>query len=346
MDCSVAEPTVRPRRLAEIVRRWQGRRLLVLGDVVADEHVEGRPLGIAREAPVLVLQHSHTRTVPGGATNVAANARALGAEVLICGVVGADATGEALRRTLEEAQMDCTGLFVDPERPTTTKTRIWAGGAQQQVQQLLLRLDRVDRRSVSDLTTRQMAAYVGRVIGSVDALLISDYENGVIHPGLIAASLPAALEAGKLAAVDSHADLFRFRGATLFTPNQPEAEATLGRTLSGLEDVERGGRQLLEGLGARAVLITRGQEGMSLITRDGPARHLPSAETAAVDPTGAGDTVAAAFTLGVAAGADFAAAAELASLAAAVVVARVGTVTASAADLVEAIDATGQHGRG
>lgn len=326
-------------RLLNILQAWQGQRLLVLGDVVADEHLVGRPLGVAREAPVLVLEYLDRRLLPGGATNVAANAAALGAMVQLCGVVGDDEIGRSLTATLERGGMDCTGVVIDPRRPTTTKSRVWAGGTQQRVQQLLLRVDRVDRRAVPDAVTEQMAAYIRRALDDVQSLVISDYENGVIHPGLIAASLPPAIERGRVVAVDSHGDLYRFRGATLFTPNQPEAEATLRRSLVDARDVEAGGRELLVGLEARAVLITRGQAGMTLIARDAPSYHLPARQTAAaVDPTGAGDTVSATFTLAVAAGASLAEAAELANLAAAIVVGRVGTATASADELAQAIE--------
>ena len=332
--------TARRDRLVEIVHRWRGTRVLVLGDVVADELVVGRPHNVAREAPVLVLRHVESRILPGGAANPAANAAALGAAVEVCGVVGDDEMGRRLLETLRRAGMGCDGVFVDPSRPTTTKTRIWAGGAQQTVQQLLLRVDRVEAAPVAPAVTEQMAAYVSRSLRDAAAVMISDYENGVIHPGLIQASLPAALAANKLVAVDSHGDLYRFRGATLFTPNQPEAEAALGQPMSTLADLESGGVHLLDGLQAQAVLITRGQEGMSLFQRAAPPHHLPAAATPAVDPTGAGDTVSAAFTLAAAAGAALVDAAEIANAAASVVVARVGTATATADDLIRALCAT------
>ena len=327
------------RALAATIHAWQGKHLLILGDVVADEHVVGRPRGIAREAPVLVLSHMESRLLPGGATNVAANAAALGARVHVCGAIGADETGRRLKEALEAAGMECGGIVVALDRETTTKTRVWAGGEQQLIQQLLLRLDRVNRQPVPESVTAQMAAYVTRVMDGVAALMISDYENGVIHPGIIAASLPLARQRGKIVAVDSHGDLYRFRGATLFTPNQPEAEATLGRELANVEDLEQGGRQLLAGLEAGALLITRGQEGMSLFVEGEAVRHLPASPASAVDPTGAGDTVAAAFTLAVAAGASFAAAAQLANLAASIVVGRVGTATATSDELLAAVEA-------
>lgn len=333
------DPTDRRETYRRVIQAWQGQPVLVLGDVVADEHVVGRPLSIAREAPVLVLEEVERRILPGGATNLAANLAALGARVFMCGVVGDDETGRQLIRALETAGMDCSGVVVDPDRPTTTKTRIWGGGAQQQIQQLLVRLDRVERRTVTQAIADRMADHVRARLGEVAALMISDYENGVIQPGLIAASLPEALRQRKIVAVDSHGDLQRFGGATLFTPNQPEAEATLGRVLRDQGEVEQGGRELLERLQAQAVLITRGQEGMSLMTRDGQAVHLPvHTYASAVDPTGAGDTVAAAFTLGCASGARPETAAVIANIAAAIVVAQVGTAVATTADLGRAIE--------
>ncbi|CAA9249121.1 MAG: ADP-heptose synthase / D-glycero-beta-D-manno-heptose 7-phosphate kinase [uncultured Chloroflexi bacterium] len=325
-------------RLRGVVEGWRGRRIVVVGDLVADEHVVGRPLAIAREAPVLVLEHVQREVLPGGATNPAANARAMGAEVLVCGVVGDDAAGSALCEALKRRGVDTSGVVVDASRPTTTKTRIWAGGAQQQVQQMMLRLDRVERRPVGEQVTRALVEKVMEALEDADALMLSDYENGVIHPALIEASLGPALANGKTVTVDAHGDLFRFRGATLFTPNQPEAEATLGRRLGSRQELEAGGAELRERLGARAVLVTRGQEGMSLFQAGAGAVHVPAHTAPAADPTGAGDTVAAAFTLAVCAGASLEDAALLANVAASVVVARVGTAVASDADLLAALE--------
>lgn len=333
------------RRLLDIIERWQGKRLLVVGDLVADEHVIGRPLAVAREAPVMVLEHVSRQVLPGGATNVAVNARALGAEVHVCGVIGDDEAGRTLSDELERRGIGTHGVVTDPSRPTTTKTRIWAGGAQQQIQQLMLRLDRVDRSVVSDRISAGMAIHVSNALAGTDALVLSDYENGVIHPGLIEACLHPAIERGVLVAVDSHGDLTRFRGATLFTPNQPEAEATLGRSVTTQAELNAGGAELLARLHAKALLVTRGQEGMSLFTHEAMPLHVPTvAGTATVDPTGAGDTVAAAFTLAVVAGASLADAVTLASLVASIVVARVGTAVASVEDLKAALAAVNKDG--
>lgn len=331
------------KRLLDVIDGWRGRRVLVLGDMVADEHVVGRPLAIAREAPVMVLEHLSRQVLPGGAMNFAANARALGASVAVCGVVGDDEAGRTLTAELKRRGIATDGVSVEPTRPTTTKTRIWAGGAQQQVPQLMLRLDRGERGTIDDQVSERLATCVTRSVGDADALMLSDYENGVIHPRLIAACLEPARRLGKTVTVDSHGDLQRFRGATLFTPNQPEAEATLGRAFGDVGELERGGAELLQKLEAQAVLITRGQEGMSLFQRGATALHVPIVESAAVDPTGAGDTVAAAFTLAVVAGASLADAVTLASVAASIVVARVGTAVASQDDMVQALRSLAAH---
>jgi len=208
---------------SDVTRQWQGRRVLVIGDIVADEHVTGRPHRIAREAPVLVLEHTGSTLNPGGATNVAANLVALGARVALAGVVGDDQTGRELVIGLRDRGMDVAGVMVDPSRPTTTKTRIWAAGAQQQAQQLVVRLDRLDNRPLDPAVITPLVAYLEHAILETDAIVISDYENGVIHPEIIEACLPVARVRGVTVVVDAHGGLARFRGATIFTPNQPEA---------------------------------------------------------------------------------------------------------------------------
>ena len=336
----------RPTTIAAVVDRWRGRRVLVIGDIVADEQVYGRPLRIAREAPVLVLEHVGGTIDPGGATNVAANLAAMGATVILAGVVGDDATGRALTEILATRGIDVSGVVVDASRPTTTKTRVWAAGAQQQARQMVVRLDRLDNRPLGPDAVATLVSHVSRTletaggVAPVDAVVISDYENGVIHPDVIAASLPVATARGIPVVVDAHGGLARFRGATVFTPNQPEAEAELGRTLTSDDDVEAGARELLRRLDAAAILITRGQQGMTLVVGDaagGAAIRVPAPTMAAVDPTGAGATVAAAFTLAWVSGASPADAARLATAGAAVAVAHAGTAAVTADDVREAL---------
>jgi D-glycero-beta-D-manno-heptose-7-phosphate kinase len=326
-------------RLLGLVRRFPGKRLLVVGDMVADEYLVGSPASISREAPVLILAHSHEFTVPGGATNPGANARALGADVSLAGVIGEDAAGERLRGKLGGLGIHMDGLLSEPGRPTSTKTRILAGGTQV-VQQQIVRVDRVDRSEISEVCCRDMIAYLRRTIPDVDAIIISDYENGVINQPIIDAIIPLATELGKIVTVDSHGDLARFQHATAVTPNQPEAEATLGVRITDRASLERAGARLLAETRAKGVLITRGAEGMSLFERDRPPLHIPASNlTEVADPTGAGDTVAATFTLALVAGAQMAEAAVLSNIAAGLVVRRVGCATNTPDELSAAVTA-------
>jgi rfaE bifunctional protein kinase chain/domain len=331
----------RAERLRALISGFAGKRVLVIGDMVADEYLIGRPTRIAREAPVLILELSEERTIPGGATNVAVNARSLGAEVFLAGVVGADAAGERLRRAISELGIHQKGLFTDGERPTSTKTRILAGSSQV-VRQHIVRIDRVDTSEVCEPCKGEIIAYIQRMLPSMDAVMLADYENGVISPDIIAACLPMARELGKISVVDSHGSLFRFQGVTALTPNQPEAESTLGITIQNSADLNEAGRRLLEGSHARGVLITRGSEGMSLFEAGKEPLHLPiyrlnrhSSEV--VDTNGAGDTVAATFTLALSAGASMAEAAYLANAAAALVVRRLGCASNTPEELLSAL---------
>ena len=324
-------------RLLELVARFAGIRVLVVGDMVADEYIVGTPTRISREAPVLILTQSDHYTVPGGATNPAVNARTLGAEVFLAGVVGDDAPGARLCERLVEQKIHMEGLFSEKGRPTSTKTRILGGGTQL-VQQQMLRIDQIDQRELTEACSREIIAYLRDMIPTVDALIFSDYEIGVINQAIIEASLPHAKQHGKIITVDSHGDLARFQGATALTPNQPEAEATLGMHIADRASLERAGTRLLADTGARGVLITRGSEGMSLFEQGAPPHHFAASNLAEVaDPTGAGDTVAATFTLALVAGASMAEASLLANIAAGLVVRRVGCATNTPEELAAAV---------
>ena len=329
----------RRERLLALVRRFAGIRVLVVGDMVADEYITGIPSRISREAPVLILDHSDQYTVPGGATNPGVNARTLGAEVFLAGVVGDDISGERLRERLRRQRVHMEGLFSEPGRPTSTKTRILAGGMQL-VQQQIVRVDLIDHSALGEECERQIIAYLHDMIPSMDALIISDYANGVLNPAIIEASLPLATEHGKIVTVDSHGDLARFQGATALTPNQPEAEATLNTRITDRDSLCRAGARLLAETNARGVLITRGSEGMSLFERGQLAMHVPASNlTEVFDPTCAGDTVAATFTLALVAGASMAEAAVLANIAAGLVVRRIGCATNTPDELMSAVTA-------
>lgn len=335
-------------RLLALVDKLALGRTLVLGDMVADEYIFGAPLKLSREAPVLVLRRNASRVALGGALNPAANAAALGAEVHLAGVIGADATGRELRALLERQGIATGGLFVEEGRPTSTKTRILAGNTQL-VQQQIVRIDQIDDSDLQPETERRIIAYLSETIPRMDALIISDYENGVISEAVLDAALPLARALGKVVVADSHAHLERFSGVTALTPNQPEAEAMLGWEITNPARLDRAGAKLLERTEAEAVLLTRGSDGMSLFTRDAEPYHIPASNlTEVADPTGAGDTVAATFALALAAthsapeveGARrYRDAALLADLAAGLVVRHVGCATNSPSDLKAAVRA-------
>jgi rfaE bifunctional protein kinase chain/domain len=328
--------------LAASIRGFGERRVLVLGDMMADEYLVGRPARISREAPVLILDQVESFVRPGGATNTAYNLSLLGARVGVVGVVGDDEMGRRLRLALDEAGIDTANLFVDAARPTSTKTRIVGKGAQQ-VQQQIVRIDRVDASPIAGILRGRMIDSVCASLASIDALLIADYENGVISPELIETCLPEARRREIAVVVDSHGDLFRFRDVTAATPNLPEAAATLRMDIENDEDLDLAGSRLLEGMTARAVLITRGSEGVALYERGRPPYKLPVSVTGrsdAVDPNGAGDTVAAVFTLAITSGASMRQAAFLGNVAGGEAVRRFGAAALTQTELGEALHAT------
>jgi D-glycero-beta-D-manno-heptose-7-phosphate kinase len=329
-------PTPTTTRLRALIESFKGKRVLVIGDMVADEYLIGRPTRISREAPVLILELQEERIIPGGATNVAVNARSLTAEAFLAGVVGKDIAGQKLRQAISDLQMHQQGLITDQARPTSTKTRIMAGSPQI-VQQHVVRIDRVDTSEISETSRRQIIAYIEQMLPTIDAVVLSDYENGVISPQIIETCIPLARSLRKTIVVDSHGSLFRFQGVTALTPNQPEAESSLGMMIENQADLDEAGRRLLAGSKAQGVLITRGSEGMSLFEVGKPPLHLPihplSPPSEIVDTNGAGDTVAATFTLALTSGASMAEAAYLANAAAALVVRRLGCASNTPAEL-------------
>ena len=340
MTLDASTTSLTPSGLRSLIGCFSGKRVLVIGDMVADEYLIGRPARISREAPVLILELSEERTVPGGATNVAVNTRTLGAEVFLAGVVGDDLPGRRLRRAISDLGMHQDGLVTDLQRPTSTKTRVMAGSPQI-VQQHIVRIDRVDTSEVDEPSKGQILDYVQQVLPTVDAVVLSDYENGVISPDIIKICIPLARQLHKIVVVDSHGSLSRFQGVTALTPNQPEAELSLGITINSRAELNEAGQRLLDVCHARGVLITRGSEGMSLFEEGKPPLHLPvhrlDNASEIVDTNGAGDTVAATFTLALTAGASMAGAAYIANAAAALVVRRLGCASNTPQELMSVI---------
>jgi rfaE bifunctional protein kinase chain/domain len=325
--------------LAKLVERFRGRRVVVLGDFVADVFVYGEISRISREAPVLVLNHRETQLVPGGGANAVHNIHALGARPIPVGVVGDDAEGRQLVEYFANLGIETGGIRIVKSYRTPTKTRILAGAVHAQRQQIV-RLDaggftdgNPDGRAADLLEQKLKAA-----LRHADAILVSDYGFGVINPDLAA---KARLD-GIPSTIDSRFQLTNFTGMTAATPNEPEVEAALGITIGNdLHKLESAGRTLLRKLQHDALVITRGKDGMALFERGKKTQHLPihgSDEVA--DVTGAGDTVIAAFTLALAAGGAYSDAARLANYAGGIVVMKYGTRPVFYEELLSAVQQT------
>ncbi len=313
--------------------RFSAARVLVLGDVMVDEYVWGTVSRISPEAPVPVVAVRGESVKVGGAGNVAANIAALEGSVRIVGVVGDDPIAERLVHELEQAGVKADGLVVDGSRPTTVKSRVVAGS------QHIVRFDRESDAPLAPPTRKQILAHVEAGLEEADVLLISDYAKGVVSPSLVRTVLGWAQRRGCAVAVDpkvQHMSLFR--GVTVVAPNHHEAAAAARVLVRQEADLLRVGRRLLQRLGARAVLITRGEQGMSLFEEAKPVTHIPTFAREVYDVTGAGDTVMAVLALALAAGAPMAAAAVLANYAAGVAVGKRGTATVSRPELLRALE--------
>jgi len=325
-------------RLEAIVRGFRGRRVLVLADLVADEFVYGRVERISREAPVLILKHDATDVRLGGGANAVHNIRTLGAAPLPFGVVGRDPHGRKLRALLRERRIDAKGVLEETGYPTPVKSRILAGRAHSTKQQIV-RLDRYSRLAPRSAARRAVERALRSFRGRVDGVLVSDYGCGLLDAALVRAAVAFGRKRRIPVTVDSRFALLRFRGMTAVTPNEPEVEDALGVTIGhDRRRLEAAGRTLLERLGCKAVLVTRGSDGMALFEPGCAPLHIPIHGTDEVaDVTGAGDTVIATFTLALAAGATPAEAARLANYAGGIVVMKHATATVSADELVSAV---------
>lgn len=328
-------------RLLELVARMQGRRLVVLADLVVDRFVSGTPKRISREAPVLILRYDGERSAPGGGANALANIASLGGEPIALGVVGDDANGRELLEHLRRRGVATDGIRVRAGYRTPTKTRI-LGGAKGTIKQQIVRLD-VEETFTLEPADRAHFRDLIATAGTAPVAVLSDYGYGAVDPEQVAELRQLLPDA--LLLCDSRYRLGRLPGIDAATPNEEEAEVLLGGELApdgaegevDLEALHRSGTALLERLGLRFLLVTRGSRGLSLFLA-GRSAHLPVHGSAQVaDVTGAGDTVIGTFALALAAGAGPVEAAALADYAGGIVVMKTGTATATPAELEEAV---------
>lgn len=321
--------------LAQVVRGFSGKRVMVVGDLVLDHYLLTHPQRISREAPVLILEHQGDRYLLGGGANALHNILSLGGVPVPVGLLGKDEGGETMLSILREKGVDTSGILQVDGWKTPVKTRVMAGGKNVARQQVV-RIDRGNSDPPDEAWLEALAENLLQSADDADAVLVSDYGYGITG-GAVQEAI-ASLMGRTVVSVDSRRRILDFAGATVATPNEPEAAEALG--LAGItdENVEECGRKLLELTGNRAILLTRGQKGMALFTREAKPLHIPiygSDEVA--DVTGAGDTVIATFTLALAAGADFAQAAKLSNYAGGIVVMKLGTATVSQDELLRAV---------
>lgn len=320
-------------RLQELLGKFKGLNVVVLGDFVADAFVYGEISRISREAPVLVLQHRETQIVPGGGANAVHNLRTLGANPMPVGVVGDDAEGHHMLDFFNKLGIQTRGIRVAKSYRTPTKTRILAGAVHSHRQQIV----RIDSGGPEEATNHQ--AFLEQKLNSLmpraQAFVVSDYGYGSITPELLKSGQRKSVPS----TVDSRFRLMSFPGMTAATPNESEVESALGIVIGNdMDRLEWAGRKLLRQLQHDAVLITRGKDGMALFERARKTEHIPiygSDEIA--DVTGAGDTVIATFTLALAAGGSFRNAARLANFAGGIVVMKHGTRPVLFEELMEAV---------
>ena len=324
-------------RRLDLIDRFARARVVVFGDLIADEFIYGEIARVSREAPVLILNYDSTEIVPGGGGNAASNVAALGGRAAAIGVAGSDETGRRLLDTMRRT-VDVRGVTRPRGFVTPTKTRILAGGIHSAKQQVV----RIDRACAPVHGERERRAVEARLLAAAsrcDALLVSDYGSGLVTPALVAAARKRVRSTGPVL-VDSRYSLPRFRGMTACTPNEAELEQLFGvRIGENRRVLETCGRALLDRTRARAVLVTRGSRGMALFERRRPTVHIPIFGSDQIaDVTGAGDTVIATMTLALAAGGTFEEAARLANYAGGIVVMKRGTATVSADELRAAVE--------
>ena len=318
------------KRAFSIIENFSRSSVLVVGDIMADHFIWGRVSRISPEAPVPVVEVSRDNLTLGGCANVLNNIFAMGGRVYLAGVIGADETGMRLISEFQNRGVDTSGIVAEAGRPTTLKTRIVAHGQQ------MVRFDREDRRPVQAKSIRKMLSYIRSIRSDLGALVISDYNKGAVTRSFLDGIRKVISDRPIFTCVDPKAkDFSLYEGFDIITPNHHEAGHAAGEEIQNGQDHVRVGMKLMQKFSFQAILITRGESGMSLFEKDGPVKHteFPTEAREVFDVTGAGDTVIGIFALSMAAGASFREAAYLANHAAGIVVGKAGTATVTREEL-------------
>jgi len=320
------------KRLKKLIGDFGSASIFVVGDLMLDEFIWGKVSRISPEAPVPVVRVASESVMPGGASNVAHNLRALGAKVYAGGVIGDDARGRILVDELAKRDIDVNGIVRDKKRPTVLKTRVIAHHQQ------VVRIDREAEANIDDDIVKELLAFAEGIIKNIDAVIIEDYGKGVVVPRLIRKLIKLAKAHKKIITVDPKENHFSlYKNATALTPNHYEAAKALGVKAEGGASLEDMGKRLLKRLNSEALVITLGEDGMRVFERSGRVTNIPTVAQDVYDVSGAGDTVISAYTLAMASGARNIEAAHIANCAAGIVVGKVGVAVVTRDELIEKI---------
>ena len=320
-----------------LTNKLKNINILIIGDMVADVYLKGNISRVSREAPVLVLEHAGEKVVPGGAANVVHNVATLGGQAFAVGLIGNDKAGSGLRAILNDKNVETTGLIVEENRPTITKTRIIAGGSAT-VSQQIVRIDQEMKSPILSQTEKNLINILKQVIDKIDAVVLSDYGSGMLSDKIRSFIIESCQEKNIKTIVDSRYDILKFEGVSFVKQNEAEAAKAVGFELTSEDAVVTAGKILLEKLQAEGIIISRGEQGMSLIQDNGEIHHIPVVDKSEVfDVSGAGDTAVAAFILAIASGAKPVEATKIANFAAGIAVRKLGTATVSNKELQEVL---------
>ena len=315
-------------KLKDLIKKINQTNILVVGDLALDEMVYGDTERISREAPVLILQHTHTKYILGSASNAAHNVAKLNnGNVSVVGVVGEDYQANDMRNAFKEAGIDTSTLIVDSSRKTITKTRI-SGSCSHSITQQIVRIDRQTNSPLSVETENKIIDKVKELISKADVVILSDYHIGTLSDRVISEVIELANKYSKKVIVDAQRNLEKYVGAYSMTPNLPDTQKHVGFELSSKEDFLKAGNMMLNQTNAEAILITCGADGMVVVEKNNKYTHIPVFNKSEVfDVTGAGDTVTATYSLALAIGATPVEAAVIGNIAAGIVVKQFGCAT-------------------
>lgn len=316
------------KKLISCIKSLKEPKVLVVGDLALDEMVYGDTERISREAPVLILQHTNTKLILGGASNAANNASAInGGKVSVIGVVGDDYQAQQLITTFNESNIDTRYLVKDSSRKTTTKTRI-SGSCSQSVTQQIVRIDRQTNEFISSETEKKVLENLEKAIPEHDAIILSDYHIGTLTQKVIDKAIELSNKWGKIIVADVQKDFDKYKNLTSITPNLPDTQKFLGYYIKDDKTMLEAGKKLLEVTKAKSILITCGADGMVVFNENGEMSKIPVYNKSEVfDVTGAGDTVTSIFTMALASGYEAEYAAIVGNLAASIVVKHFGCAT-------------------